>query len=206
MVATRQAVAARSKHDITVRHLRGESLICRARNTLFAIWYAGNADYLYFWDDDIHTDNVGGINGNLLDMLVASGKPLVGGLYSTRGLGAHCSARAPEGFAPTASPCEVVYLAGGSMLISRECADAMVAAYGELRYKPLRDSDAAGSVGYALFLPMILDSGEYVSEDYAFCERWRRIGGKCYANLDVKLWHWGDCPFGLQDPRKGVRQ
>jgi len=30
-------------------------------------------------------------------------------------------------------------------------------------------------------------SGRYLSEDYAFCRRWRDIGGKIWVDLDCKL-------------------
>jgi hypothetical protein len=33
------------------------------------------------------------------------------------------------------------------------------------------------------------DLGHYLSEDYAFCRRWRDIGGKVFVDVDCKLTH-----------------
>jgi hypothetical protein len=40
------------------------------------------------------------------------------------------------------------------------------------------------------------DSGRYLSEDYAFCRRWRDMGGKIWVDLDCKLVHLGQHLFG----------
>jgi hypothetical protein len=37
--------------------------------------------------------------------------------------------------------------------------------------------------------PLDPDSGRYLSEDYAFCRRWRDIGGKLWVDLKCKLMH-----------------
>ena len=39
------------------------------------------------------------------------------------------------------------------------------------------------------------DSGRYLSEDYAFCRRWRDIGGKIWVDLQCKLLHLGQHNF-----------
>ena len=38
--------------------------------------------------------------------------------------------------------------------------------------------------------------GRYLSEDYAFCRRWRDMGGKIWVDLDCKLMHLGQHLFG----------
>src|SRR5262249_21777665 len=40
------------------------------------------------------------------------------------------------------------------------------------------------------------DSGRYLSEDYAFCRRWRDMGGKVWVDLNCKLTHMGQHLFG----------
>jgi hypothetical protein len=35
------------------------------------------------------------------------------------------------------------------------------------------------------------DSRRYLSEDFAFCRRWRDMGGKVYVDLNSKLQHAG---------------
>ena len=181
--------------------LRAESLICRARATLLARWLAGDAEWIYFWDDDLQTLNTGGPAGNLLDMLVSHGKEFIGGLYATRGLGGHCAARAIPDNPAAGRIWEVHYLAGGSMLIHRDAARRIVADNAGLEYATRANSGAGVPTAWAVFVPIIHD-GEYLSEDYAFCERYRHVGGRIYADLDVKLWHWGEAPFSVVDPRK----
>jgi hypothetical protein len=36
----------------------------------------------------------------------------------------------------------------------------------------------------------------YLSEDYAFCRRWRDMGGKVWVDLNCKLTHMGQHLFG----------
>ena len=38
---------------------------------------------------------------------------------------------------------------------------------------------------YALFDTSIDKEGNYLSEDYTFCERWRGLGGKIYADTSI---------------------
>ena len=49
---------------------------------------------------------------------------------------------------------------------------------------------------FALFDTMIdALTGEYLSEDYAFCKRWRAIGGEIWVDLQSKLTHVGPTGF-----------
>jgi hypothetical protein len=38
-------------------------------------------------------------------------------------------------------------------------------------------------------------SGEYLSEDYAFCHRWRSLGGKLWLDTQSRLTHVGPREF-----------
>ena len=35
----------------------------------------------------------------------------------------------------------------------------------------------------------------YLSEDYAFCRLWQKIGGRIYADINSPLTHWGTFAF-----------
>jgi hypothetical protein len=49
---------------------------------------------------------------------------------------------------------------------------------------------------YALFDTMIdEETGEYLSEDYAFCRRWRKLGGKVWLDTESRLVHIGNYEF-----------
>ena len=43
---------------------------------------------------------------------------------------------------------------------------------------------------------MILpETGEYLSEDYAFCHRWRAIGGRIWLDTESRLTHIGSYEY-----------
>ena len=188
----------RCRCELTI--LRNESLISRARNTLLAKFLAGKCDWLYFWDDDLSTLNTGGERGNLLDMLITHGKQFIGGLYSTRGTEARCAQRLGV-IAHDGRLMPIIYLAGGSMLVHRDAAELVCAA--TEHYAPLPGEDIHGGRVWAAFQPIVYND-EYLSEDYAFCQRYRDAGGQIYADLDVKLLHWGEASYALDDPRKNA--
>ena len=205
----RMMVESRTKVVLTTQRAKveratiyGESMICRGRQTLLAQFLASKNDWLYWWDDDIETRNTGGADGNLLDMLLVHGKPFVGGLYSTRGMGGHVAARMLDPLPEPKRLWPVRWLAGGSMLVRRDAAEAICEV--SVEYERLSNCGAGTGRNWAAFSPFVL-GGEYISEDYAFCERWRQTGGECFADLDVRLVHWGEAPFGLIDPREEAR-
>jgi hypothetical protein len=80
---------------------------------------------------------------------------------------------------------EVDYMGFGFMLLSRACLARMTEAYREqLLYKDKFMGSRADVV--ALFQLMIKpETRDLLSEDYAFCQRWRDIGGKVYCATDT---------------------
>lgn len=73
-------------------------------------------------------------------------------------------------------------------LISKECAQKMAEAYDYLAF----DGDG-GVKEYAVYDSMIVGRRikRRLSEDFAFCNRWRAIGGKIYLIPDISLLHVG---------------
>jgi hypothetical protein len=78
------------------------------------------------------------------------------------------------------------------VLLERGVVDKMCAAYPGLRY------NTKGEPEYALFFDMIDKSdtekgefGERLSEDFAFCRRWRAIGGEIWVDPRASLTHAG---------------
>ena len=102
-------------------------------------------------------------------------------------------ARVEDGFA------KARYAGTGLQLIKREVLARLVAAHPELRFRSVHT--LAGAVPpsdnlYALFDPLIdADTGEYLSEDYAFCRRWRALGGDIWLDLRSKVTHVGADQF-----------
>lgn len=86
----------------------------------------------------------------------------------------------------------VPHVGGAFVMITKEVAKRMVASYPELEYDV-----SPGVTEWAVFDPIILDSKirRRLSEDYAFCHRWRKIGGKVEMLTDVRLSHTGAHTF-----------
>jgi len=83
----------------------------------------------------------------------------------------------------------------GFMLIKRKVFSAMEEKYPELKCAndhQNRDFDTY----FALFDCMIDPvTKRYLSEDYAFCRRWQRMGGTIHAHIRTTLGHVGNLPF-----------
>lgn len=85
----------------------------------------------------------------------------------------------------------IPYVGGAFTMISRDCAERMASSYLELQYR----SDT-GDIEHGVYDPMIVNDAKgeklrRLSDDYAFCRRWRDIGGKVEAKMDINLGHTG---------------
>jgi hypothetical protein len=98
-----------------------------------------------------------------------------------------------------------IYAGGGFQLIRRAALERMVVAYPETHFSRVQCTPMSGSRRdevqssnlFALF-DCIIDpeTGTYLSEDYSFCLRWRRIGGEIWLDTASKLTHAGPYQFG----------
>lgn len=84
---------------------------------------------------------------------------------------------------------EITEVGMAFILISKSCADKMVGAYGDLSFP-----GDSGITEYDVFAPIVKD-GRRLSEDFAFCRRWRDIGGKIYLLPDIRMTHTGSHTF-----------
>ena len=52
-------------------------------------------------------------------------------------------------------------------------------------------------IGTMLFFDTMIepDTKRYLSEDYAFCRLWQKIGGKIYADIASGMTHYGNYAF-----------
>ncbi len=91
------------------------------------------------------------------------------------------------------------YAGTGFVLIKRQAIERMAKAYPETKFKSVQSFPATPVSSenlYALFDPMIdKDTGEYISEDYAFCRRWRALGGEIWIDTAARLTHSGTYDF-----------
>tara|TARA_B100000287_G_scaffold112527_1_gene104817 strand:- start:8100 stop:8774 length:675 start_codon:yes stop_codon:yes gene_type:complete len=84
----------------------------------------------------------------------------------------------------------------GFMVISRKALEKMHEHYKDeldcVNDHQNRDFDNYCAVFDCMIDP---DNRRYLSEDYAFCRRWQKIGGKIYADCATTLGHVGNLPF-----------
>lgn len=210
-----QAAANRLGFDMAVILLGNDALITRGRSALVAKFLdAQNATHLLFVDADItfSTDQVA--------RMLSFNKDFVAGLYPAKIIDwqqlADRAGKTDEtldeaGLAYVGDPCRGselksengfvtgVYAGTGFQLIKRNVFERMIKAYPETKYKALhafpRPPQPSDNL-YALFDCMIdQETGVYLSEDYAFCRRWRAIGGEIWLDMQSKLTHTGSFSF-----------
>ena len=91
---------------------------------------------------------------------------------------------------------EVTHSPTGCMLIKREVIEKMIKAYPEKEI--IQKTIINGSLINRPFFYNLFDtdfdpvSKTYLGEDFAFCKRWRDIGGKCHALITEKISHVGE--------------
>jgi hypothetical protein len=98
---------------------------------------------------------------------------------------------------------EVLDAGTGFMLVKRGVFDKLMKEYPETRYvRDMTSLNPDGSVNrdtdeqYAFFDGSIdEDSKRYLSEDYTFCRRWQKIGGKIWTDPEIVLNHVGTHVF-----------
>ena len=101
---------------------------------------------------------------------------------------------------------EVLDGATGFMLIKRNVFKKMALAYPELKFKSDQhigdphdkrfNYHKTSNWNYAFFDTMIeSQTRRYLSEDYAFCRLWQKIGGKVYADITSGITHYGNYSF-----------
>jgi hypothetical protein len=91
---------------------------------------------------------------------------------------------------------KVKHMATGFMMIRRDTLEKMMYAFPSTKY-----TDDVGFLqgdqnkyAYALF-DCGVEEGHYMSEDWMFCNRWRKMGGDVFYDIHVCLTHTGPEDF-----------
>lgn len=101
-------------------------------------------------------------------------------------------------------PLEVLEIGTGYMMVKKHVFEKFANAYPQLKYKPDHVGQAHfdGTRYIHAYFDCFIDSGEgsggserYLSEDYAFCQRWRFIGGSIFLCPWMKTTHVGTFMF-----------
>lgn len=189
-----------------------ESLIPRARNMLVKK-FMDNPQYthLFFWDADIRCEPQ-----DILKLLQLD-KDIVGMPYAKKCLDWNVIAekQRPGASGDFLSKCSLSYIlrtcpnqdqrsevynaeeiGTGIMMIKRDVITKMIAAFPDLYALSDDPNVAPENKKYPmLFDTMVDETKRYLSEDYAFCRRWRRMGGDIHVYLPVVTTHYGQYGF-----------
>ncbi|MDX9690024.1 MAG: hypothetical protein EOM37_05145 [Proteobacteria bacterium] len=196
--------------------LAHDSLVPRARNTLMAKFLDTPAlTHLFFIDSDI------AFPAEALGRMLDLDQDIVAGMYPLKVIHwpqvvERASSLPPEAMAQAGLnyvgiPCKGdereekngfitgEYAGTGFMLIKRQAALKMIEAYPDTHYKMAQTYPPPKnpSQNYYNLFDCIVDpeTGTYLSEDFTFCHRWRKIGGKIWLDQETKLTHVGSFQF-----------
>lgn len=189
--------------------IMNESLITRARNELTRIFLEKGFDYLMFIDADISFDEKAVVS------LVAADRDIVCGIYPKKEIDwskieqAACSGKenlkdysgafvlnmdGDHQESDEDGVIEVRHGGTGFMLIKRRVLEELmphVPTYRASSYKDPVTGEYVKPLTHEFFATSIDHTGALLSEDYHFCELWRKHGGKVHANPFIKLDHVG---------------
>jgi hypothetical protein len=207
-----QAACRERKIELSFRLLGGDALITRARNNLVAEFLAEpGATHLLFIDADIgfHADQVWALLDGDRDV-VAAAYPmkivnwdripgqLSGGrkLVPAATMSYAVEFIDPAAIQPVDGLAQVRSVGTGFMLIRRRVFARLAEQYPSLKYRGYGTPKPGDTERFGFFEAMIdPETGSYLSEDYAFCKRWRDIGGEIWIDLASRLTHVGAIAF-----------
>ena len=205
--------------------LFNESLITRARNYLVDEFLRSGFTHLLFIDSDIHYNPQDVIAMLALDKDVIGGpypKKSINWNNIAHAARNHPNIQAKEletlvgeyvfnvvkgtkQFQVT-DPLEVLEIGTGFMMVKREVFDKMKDAYPNIHYKPdhVGQANFDGTRYIHAYFDTVIDytdsitgggSDRYLSEDYMFCQMWRKIGGQVWLCPWMKTQHIGTYAF-----------
>lgn len=93
---------------------------------------------------------------------------------------------------------EVGRIATGFLMIKREVIEKMIKQYPDSRYNPDNLGEATDFYEFPYYYALFdcgIQNNQYLSEDWLFCDRWRKMGGKVYADITISLSHTGTNVF-----------
>jgi hypothetical protein len=205
--------------------LFNESLITRARNYLVDEFLRSDCTHLLFIDSDIHynpqdvlalmaldKDVIGGpypkksINwGNVA--AAARSHPNIEPRELEQLVGEYVFnvVKGTKQFTVT-EPLEVMEIGTGFMMVKKSVFERMEKEYPMIRYKPdhVGQANFDGTRYIHAYFDTVIDTKEsivgggsdrYLSEDYMFCQMWRKMGGQIYLCPWMKTQHIGTYAF-----------
>lgn len=193
--------------------MMNESLITRARNELVRLFLERGMDYLMFIDADIS------FTGQDVAFLMAADRDIACGIYPKKEVDwAKVDAAAKNGKdglkdysgafvfnmegehqeTDEEGMIKVRHGGTGFMLIKRRVFEKLMPHVPTYRTSSIKDENGeyVKPLTHEFFATSIDHTGALLSEDYHFCELWRKHGGEIYANPFLKLEHVGTYVYG----------
>ena len=205
--------------------LFNESLITRARNYLVDEFLRSGYTHMLFIDADVHFNAQDVVALLALDKEVIGGpypKKTINWKNVAEAARKHPDlpvkdleklvgeyvfnvVKGTKNFSVT-EPLEVMEIGTGYMMIKREVFDKMKEAYPTIHYKPdhVGQANFDGARYIQAYFDTVIDykdsiigggSDRYLSEDYMFCQMWRKIGGQIFLCPWMKTQHIGTYAF-----------
>jgi len=220
-----QTVMMRYGIEVKFSFLFNESLITRARNYLVDEFLRTDFTHMLFIDSDIHFDPNDIVALMALDKDVVGGpypKKSINwaNIAETARKNPDLNPKELENLVgeyvfnvvkgtqqfQVSEPLEVMEIGTGHMMIKREVFDKMAVEYPTIRYKPDHVGQAHfdGSRYIHAYFDTVIDTKEsivgggserYLSEDYMFCQMWRKMGGQIFLCPWMKTQHIGTYAF-----------
>ena len=211
--------------------LFNESLITRARNYLVDEFLRSGFTHLLFIDSDIHyqpqdivalmaldKDVIGGpypkksINwGNVAQAARNNPNLEPKELEGLVGEYVFNVVKGTQQFQVT-EPLEVLEIGTGHMMVKRHVFEKMQESFPNIKYKPdhVGQANFDGSRYIHAYFDTVIDTKDsitgggterYLSEDYMFCQMWRKIGGQIFLCPWMKTQHIGTYAFTGDMPK-----
>lgn len=180
---------------LTVETLVNESLISRGRNTLVAKFMEmTECTHLMFIDADI-----GWEPWHLLS-LINHDVDVIGGLYPMKSLPLKWVVNGIENAVKQDNGLLEVSKAGtGFLLIKRHVFEKLNKHPAVKSFANDIGLDKKFDKNLKTYFDTAVRQGRYYSEDWTFCENWRDIGGKVFADTKVLLKHTGNMTYSLEN-------
>ena len=220
-----QTTMIRYNIEVKFSFLFNESLITRARNYLVDEFLRSDYTHMMFIDSDIHFDPNDIVAMMALDKDVIGGpypKKSINwnNIAETARRHPDLNPRELDNLVgeyvfnvvkgtqqfQVSEPLEVMEIGTGHMMIKRNVFEKMAEAFPQIRYKPdhVGQEHFDGSRYIHAYFDTVIDSVDsytgggsdrYLSEDYMFCQMWRKIGGQVYLCPWMRTQHIGTYAF-----------
>ncbi len=167
--------------------LSNEALVGKARNTLVSAFLDSKATHLWFvdadmgWDPDAIVRMIGAMKLSGFEVAAAAGPRKATPVSFCVNFPQAMERDEKTGFI------NGLTVGTGFMVISRSAVEKMVASHGDNFFL----DPMSGKKIHNLFECVIDELHQFWSEDYTFCNKFRKLGGKIWVDFSIRLEHVG---------------